>query len=78
MGLKTLDAAWKLYLETVIPRDASATQIIETKRGFYAGASAVFAVMFEFDESLSDEEGEKILKGLAKEIEQFAEAQLNG
>jgi len=36
---------WEQYLEKVVPKQASETQIIETRRAFYAGAFTVVKVM---------------------------------
>lgn len=40
-------AQWRSYLKHVVPAGASATQIEETRRGFYAGAYAMFALVME-------------------------------
>lgn len=36
---------WAKYERAVLPREASAVQREETKRGFYAGARALFTLM---------------------------------
>jgi hypothetical protein len=39
---RIIEAGWVSYLRLVIPASASATQIEETRRGFYAGAQHLF------------------------------------
>lgn len=36
--MKTVKEAWDEYRARVIPKDAPSIQIVETRRGFYAGA----------------------------------------
>lgn len=42
---KRLGSAWESYLRDVIPADADAIQIEETRRGFYAGAGCLLAAV---------------------------------
>ena len=39
---RIIEAGWASYRHLVIPASASATQIEETRRGFYAGAQHLF------------------------------------
>ena len=39
---KIIEAGWVSYLRFVMPASASAVQIEETRRGFYAGAQHLF------------------------------------
>lgn len=39
---KPIAALWESYRKVVLPKEAHGTQIIETRRAFYAGAQALF------------------------------------
>lgn len=39
--------AWASYRERVLPKNAGPVQVEETRRGFYAGAAAVFGSVVE-------------------------------
>jgi hypothetical protein len=73
----TLAEQWLSYA-AMIPRSASRAQWIETRRGFYAGAQAVFAIMSCLSEG-TDGDGEpteadgQIVGALQAELEQFVE-----
>ena len=43
--MKTLNEYFANYRENVIPKQASKNQVIETRRGFYAGAIALFEIL---------------------------------
>ena len=36
---------WETYQEMVLPKDASPTQVTETRQAFFAGASSLFTMM---------------------------------
>lgn len=66
-----LKKAWAFYLKAVIPKDAPPVQVIETERGFYAGAFAVLEVLMAIEDE-SEEVGVEMLKGLSAEILTFS------
>ena len=45
----TLDFQWRSYVELVMPVEAEENQRIESRRAFYAGAQAVFKVIWSLD-----------------------------
>ena len=65
----TLKAEWEDYRRKIIPAFARAVQIRETRRGFYAGAIAAFAVVAELEQTLGTA---KALKRVRNEIKTFA------
>ena len=42
MAEKYIQAGWESYLELIVPKDASETQIAETRQAFFAGACVLF------------------------------------
>jgi len=44
-----IDDAWKRYREQIIPATAGPVQVEETRRGFYAGAWAVFRCFMDLE-----------------------------
>lgn len=71
----TLADVWRRYLLEAIPNGAPATQIKETRRAFYAGASAVFfgllSSMTESDDTV-EEEDLALMAGITEELAEFA------
>ena len=43
--MKRLEKEWVSYRDSVVPKDASAVQLEETRRAFYAGAAAIHSVI---------------------------------
>lgn len=70
---KSLEEYWNGYLETVIPPDAHASQVIESRRCFYVGAAAMMNTMLEISEndSIDEEAGAKIMDARLEEIQEF-------
>lgn len=66
---------WKSYRERVMPPQVPDVQLVETRRAFYAGASAVLALCHDTigDPNASEEEGVAILSGMHEECKQFAQ-----
>lgn len=67
--MKTIESEWLRYRDKVIPKDASPTQIQETKRGFYAGIHAMFGMLTR-DVIEHDDENESVeeIEALYQEI----------
>jgi len=42
---RLIEEAWLSYREAVIPKDAGSTQLIESRRAFYAGAHGLFTAI---------------------------------
>lgn len=77
--MNTIQQYWETYKEAVLPKDASETQIEETKRGFYAGGWSVLTIMTRViaDQNISEEAGIQMLQGLLDECEYFKNGVLN-
>lgn len=63
---------WDSYKET-IPKNATESQMIDSKLGFYSGAYALFTDMMgkAMNEGVSDEEGSAYLTELEQEFDNF-------
>lgn len=71
---KHIERAWLEFERKVVPGNAGATQRIEMRRAFYAGASAFFHITLA---NVSDEPGftahdEALMEGLSAELEAFS------
>lgn len=78
MSIENLELLWMDYRRKVIPAGASNAQILETKRGFYAGASSLFKILNEIgDDSVTEDEGAAVLSGINDELIKFSEEQFN-
>lgn len=67
------------YREKVIPREASETQVRETRRAFYAGAQAMMTICKAVGtDHVSEAEGEQILEDADQELRRFCEDVIEG
>lgn len=67
---ESLRSEWLSYLEKVIPADSGSTQVIESRRAFYAGARAMFGLVHML--STDDEaQAEKLYLMLDAELDDF-------
>jgi len=62
---RTVKGMWESFARTVLPKDCSGTQLIETRRAFYAGAGAMWVIMAE------DIQKPAHITVLKKEIDRF-------
>jgi hypothetical protein len=72
---KLLDAAWRSYLKMVMPANAGANQVVETRRAFYAGAAAFYSsimLMLDPGAEATDADMEK-MTALAQELQDHAD-----
>lgn len=71
-----IKAGWVSYKHLVIPATASATQIEETRRGFYAGAQHLFgSIMQVLEEGAEPTENDlKRLDHIHAELDEFAQS----
>jgi len=77
--MNRIASQFESYQEKVIPREASETQVRETRLAFYAGASAMFAILEVIGtDRVSESESEQILMDAAQELKQFADSVSNG
>lgn len=71
-----IERAWDRYREMVVPPDAGAVQVDETRQAFMAGAAILFTAMLhgvsEGDEV--QEADEKLMADLQAEIDDFGQA----
>jgi hypothetical protein len=75
-GKETLRHWWDFYQTMVIPRGASQTQIVESRRAFYGGAKACFSLLTGLVDMTTDEPTEADLAKMSeinREIEEFYE-----
>ena len=63
--------AWNSYREQVIPRDAPAVQVTESKRAFFAGAGSVWSLYVAAAEKPPHLPDPQILESIDTELRQF-------
>ncbi len=73
LGPMTVKAQWERYLR-IIPVGASATQVMETRRAFYAASHVMLLMMRDGLAALPEDEGVKVLEKLHQECVEFAYA----
>jgi hypothetical protein len=73
---KIIEAGWASYRHLVIPPTASATQIEETRRGFYAGAVHLFSSIMSILEPGTEptESDLKRMDHIRAELEEYAQS----
>ncbi len=73
--MKPLAVKFAAYRALVIPPDASAVQIKESRRAFYAGAAALMQTVFAHLSPGEDvtESDEAFMMGIESELKRFAE-----
>lgn len=79
MSAKHIESLWQTY-KVVLPKDAGATQIIETRRAFYAGAGGLFEYvcnMMEPGTEATDNDLKK-MDEIHAEIHEFVDLVKNG
>jgi len=69
----TIEQIWHSYLEQVVPKNATESQVIETKRAFYAGVQAMLAIMTKIGD-LPPGKGMEALQNIDKELTAFGES----
>jgi GTP1/Obg family GTP-binding protein len=62
---------WNDY-KKLIPKGASDTQFKETRRAFYGGCSAIFALLVNDIAEMEESKAEKAMDSVMKELEDFA------
>jgi len=70
---KIIDAQWRSYLRSVMPANAGANQVVETRRAFYAGAAALyFSIMTGLDGGTEETPGDmEMIASIARELQEF-------
>jgi hypothetical protein len=68
---RTVKAQWESYAEFMLPDDCGPVQRQETRRAFYAGSYAMFMMISNCTEHMTDDEGVIYLEGLGQECRQF-------
>lgn len=76
--MKTIAQGWATYVERVVPAEASDTQIMETKRAFYAGAHQTLCTMGHVSDTMGEDDAVTAIESMHKEGEAFAEDIKNG
>ena len=71
--------SWQDYRQKVMHKDASNVQVMETRKGFYAGASTVFFLLKERlgEQDNPPSEDDSLLDDLYAELCEFADADGN-
>ena len=63
---------WRTYRDEVVPPDASAVQVEETRRAFYAGVAGMLDLMMKVSgDDVSEDEGAEYLATLQRELKAF-------
>lgn len=71
--MRTVQEQWESYRDSVIPKNASAIQVQECRRAFYAGAYASLDLFTSIGEpGISEDAGIALIEGLRSELEDFA------
>lgn len=65
---RTIGEVWASYVADVLPAMASDVQREETKRAFYAGATAMFAAVLAASEPDDEAEAEARMDALDREL----------
>lgn len=70
--LGKITSAWLSYLDEVVPKDASAQQVTETKRAFFAGAQACLSDLLALGcDDVPENAGVAVLEELRLELQAF-------
>ena len=70
--IPTIRDKWNGYLESVVPAAASAAQVIETRRAFYAGALAVMTINSRIGEpDVTEDEGCRAMDNAMSDLTEF-------
>lgn len=68
----SVEADWKSYLDNVVPKNAGADQVMETRRAFYAGSWAMLQRLQSLgDDAYSEAQGVVMLEMLSLELKAF-------
>ena len=79
MKAPSINELWISYMDEVLPKDAPAVQIQESKRAFVAGARGVIGILLAIgDDSVSEEQGVDIIEALHQECRAFVKDVLEG
>jgi hypothetical protein len=76
----TMAWTWQNYMRNVMPPDAPALQVQETRRGFYAGAQGLLGIVMKFldpDTEPTDADLERFSK-VVDELQRFADDVMAG
>lgn len=70
-GREVVRAEWLGYLQEVLPASPDQTQVHETRQAFYAGATALLAIVRKVGD-LPEDEGVAALENISQELQRFA------
>lgn len=72
MQLPTIEAEWKDFERSVMPRNAGQTQRLAMKQAFYAGAFIMLNACIDLgDDSITPQEADAWVSGRRAEIQAF-------
>lgn len=68
-----VEMGWLSYREQVVPTSASAVQVQESRRAFYAGAAHIFSVLGALGgDEFSEYQGVQTMERVSAELRQYA------
>lgn len=73
--MQTIAALFASYRRNVLPATAPPIQVQECERAFYAGVAATITELQNSADDLGDDELERQVVGLMREVEVFAQSQ---
>lgn len=77
--MNMIESQFESYQKDVIPKEASESQVRETKRAFFAGAQAMMIIFRAVgSDRVSEEDAEKILEDASQELQRFSQAVQDG
>ncbi len=69
--MNNIELAWQGYKDKIMPANAPAIQIQETRRAFYAGAFTMFNLITGCAEDITEEMYAKMLTDIQAELNKF-------
>ena len=69
--MENIAEAWDKYRETVVPKNCSLIQTMETRRAFYAGAQSMLVIVRSIGNTIDEDHGIAILEMLQEEQLEF-------
>ena len=77
--MNTVQEQWELFLDQVVPPNATEIQVIEMRRSFYAGVGAMLRIQRNIHNSTASKEAKIVmLEEICDECVQFASNVIKG
>lgn len=68
-----MEALWRVYLEAIVPKHATQSQITECKRAFFAGGRALFELQTGVFAEMTDDDAERAMQKVSDELKAFSQ-----